>query len=73
MEPPSSVQCPSFGLLRIIKLGKEQTLFPLTTRTAALPEMGKNFWAVGDNGAPAAIPQTYLFLEKAVWQKDDYI
>ena len=32
MEPPSSVQRPSFGLLRIIKLEEEQTLFPLTTR-----------------------------------------
>ena len=44
MEPPSPVQRPSFGLLRIIKLGEEQPLFP--TNNEALRqccEMGKNF------------------------------
>ena len=60
MEPPSPVQRPSFGLLRIIKLGEEQTLFPLTTRHCGnVVKWGRTFelsWAEG------AILQTYLFL-----------
>ena len=42
MEAPSCVQCPSFGLVRIIKWGEEQTLFR-TNNALRQCEMGKNF------------------------------
>ena len=44
MEAPSCVQRPSFGLLRIIKLGEEQTLFPTNNNALRQCEMGIALW-----------------------------